>query len=189
MKLRDLLERIGSLFRTEQRNAGAGSQMQPVHQDVLHYLARCNRYSNTPAAVTEYLQITKGTVSQSIQVLERRGLVLKQPDTRDGRIVRLRLSARGRRLADRLRTSATWDQLTDTIGACELSTAERVLTRILYTLQERNSFQSFGQCDTCRHFRQQENTTFHCGLTGESLQLTETRQICREHDAGEAMLV
>ncbi len=182
-KLRSLVERLGGLIRTEQRSAGLDDQLQPVHQDVLHYLARCNRYSNTPAAVTEYLQITKGTASQSIRVLERRKFVLKRADKQDGRVVRLRLSLSGQRLVDKLRQRVSWQYLTDEIGSADLAAGELALTKILKHLQQHNKFRSFGQCNTCHHFCQQSPNKFKCGLTGEVLQLEETLQICREHMA------
>ena len=39
---------------------------------VLFYLNQANRFSNTPQALTEYLGLTKGTVSQTVLVLESR---------------------------------------------------------------------------------------------------------------------
>ncbi len=63
------------------------AELQPVQLSALHYLARCNRYSDTPLGVTEYLGLTKGTVSQSLKVLEGRGLISKLPDARDRRSV------------------------------------------------------------------------------------------------------
>lgn len=179
--LRDLLDRIGGLLRAEQRTAGQNERLQPVHQDVLHYLSRCNRYSNTPAAVTEFLQITKGTASQSIQVLERRGLILKRADKHDRRVVRLRLSAKGQRVASGLREFPGSDDIWTAIDSAELSVTEKTMTSVLRQLQKKNGYGSFGQCYTCQHFRKSESSRFQCGLTGETLQPAETQQICREH--------
>jgi len=182
-KLRDLVERLSGLMRAEQRAAGIEDQLQPVHQNVLRYLARCNRYSNTPAAVTEFLQITKGTVSQSIRLLERRGLVLKRPDKQDGRIVRLRLSANGHRLVAKLDKQVSWARLGENIDTVALDDTEQTLTTVLRELQKRNDYRSFGQCHTCHHCLRESQTKFRCGLTGEDLRREETLQICREHKA------
>ncbi len=180
--LADLLERIGGLLRAERRVVGGSDQLLPVHQDVLNYLARCNRYSNTPATVTDFLQITKGTVSQSILVLERRGLIRKHNDKQDRRQVRLRLTAKGQRLATKHGPNALAVSLTSKLNATELATAERLLTTALRSLQEHNESRSFGQCSTCHHFRDNGQGSFRCGLTGETLKLEETEQICREHE-------
>lgn len=180
-KLRELVERLGGLLRAEQRALGLKRQLQPVHYDVLQYLSRCNRYSNTPAAVTDYLQITKGTVSQTIKVLADRGLVLKQPDKKDARVVRLRLSAAGRRAAAEAADNALWNKAAAGIDAASLEAAESVLGEILRNVQRRSDVLSFGQCHSCTHFLPEGSNKFRCGLTGEPLRMEETRQICREH--------
>ena len=69
----DLLERLNNLLRMEMRAFGLSYGLLPVQIEALTYLTRCNRYSDTPQAVTEYLGLTKGTVSQSLKVLEQKG--------------------------------------------------------------------------------------------------------------------
>lgn len=71
--LYDYLERLTSLMRAWSREQPLVAELQSVQLSALHYLARCNRYSDTPLGVTEYLGLTKGTVSQSLKVLEGRG--------------------------------------------------------------------------------------------------------------------
>ena len=77
------LERLCNLLRVEARSHGADDGLLPIQLEALHYLGRCNRYSDTVQGVTEYLGQTKGTVSQSLKVLENRGLVRKRADTED----------------------------------------------------------------------------------------------------------
>ena len=67
-----LLERLGSLIQQSMRDDAARHGLQPVHIQVLHYLAHANRYSDMPIAVAEYLGVTRGTISQSVAVLERK---------------------------------------------------------------------------------------------------------------------
>lgn len=98
--LYDYLERLTSLMRAWSREQPLVAELQPVQLSALHYLARCNRYSDTPLGVTEYLGLTKGTVSQSLKVLEGRGLISKLPDARDRRSVHLRLTDAGRALIE-----------------------------------------------------------------------------------------
>src|SRR5258708_20339693 len=85
-------------MRTELRKSGADESLQPVHIQALVYLSRANRYSNTPQALAEYLGLTKGTVSQTLLLLDRRGLIERFEDDIDRRVVRLRLSSAGERL-------------------------------------------------------------------------------------------
>src|SRR4029453_4211140 len=70
--LLELVERLGNLMRTELRKAGSDEALQPVHLQALVYLSKANRYSNTPQALADYLGLTKGTVSQTLLLLDRR---------------------------------------------------------------------------------------------------------------------
>ena len=67
----DLIERIAALIRSEERKKCTAVGLQTVHLQALNYLSRCNKYSDTPAALTNYLGMTKGTVSQSLSLLEK----------------------------------------------------------------------------------------------------------------------
>jgi DNA-binding MarR family transcriptional regulator len=89
LTLFDLVERLSLLTRADLRQAGAAQGLQPVHLQVLFYLNQANRFSNTPQALTEYLGLTKGTVSQTVLVLARRKLLSRYADPRDGRVVRI----------------------------------------------------------------------------------------------------
>ncbi|MGR9045439.1 MAG: MarR family winged helix-turn-helix transcriptional regulator, partial [Gammaproteobacteria bacterium] len=98
IKLFKLIDRISTLLRSEERKKYTALGLQPVHGQILDYLAKCNKLSDTPAAVTEYFGLTKGTVSQSLQVLERKGYIEKNPNVQDRRILHLSLSENGERL-------------------------------------------------------------------------------------------
>jgi DNA-binding MarR family transcriptional regulator len=180
-RLADLLERVGSLLRAERRGVAAAAGLQPGHLDVLRYLARCNRYSDTPGAVVEYLGLTKGTVSQSLLLLERRGLLEKVADPRDGRVVRLRLTPRGRAVARRSR-SPIWERVRQALPPGERAALAERLEQVLRGMQAAGGYRSFGLCRSCR-FLQQTGAGVQCGLTGEALTPAETERICREHEA------
>lgn len=179
-ELLHLLECMGRLLGAEQQAAGGGAGLQRVHLQSLAYLREANRYSNTPRALADYLGLTKGTVSQSLLLLHGRGLVERLEDPADGRVVRLRLSAAGRRLAARFGRGLDWDRALAGVAAADREAAARVLQRVLAGLQRRRGNRSFGPCHTCCHFRR-ESAAFRCGLTGEPLRRAETLQICREH--------
>ena len=75
---------------------------RPVQLEVLHYLSQCNRYSDTVQSVTDSLGQTKGTVSQTLRILEARRLVRKLPDSTDRRVVHLKVTPAGCRLVARV---------------------------------------------------------------------------------------
>ena len=177
----DLIGSLCRLMRTEQRAIGEG-ELQPVHLDALGYLARANRYSNTPQALTDYLGTTKGTVSQSLLLLYRRGLIEREADRNDRRIVRLRLSAAGRRLMADAGWSDRWSGALRTIPLRQREQAQRALESLLRQLQRTRGGRTFGVCRSCSHFQEDAGEDFRCGLTGERLSDTDAAKICREHE-------
>ena len=60
-----LIERLGNLVRADARAVCNDYDMRPVQLEALEFLTQCNRYSDTPQAVAEFLGLTKGTVSQT----------------------------------------------------------------------------------------------------------------------------
>jgi MarR family transcriptional regulator, negative regulator of the multidrug operon emrRAB len=175
-----LIERISSLLRSEERRKYAAIGLQPVHGQVLEYLAKCNKYSNTHAAVAEYLGLTKGTVSQTIQILERKHYLEKTTSSLDGRVVHLTLTDAGARLIDELKPLDMFRQAETKVSRQEFDTIGEALETTLSVLQKVNHSKSFGLCRSCRYFSVEENH-FQCGLTEQPLDREDTDKICRDH--------
>ncbi len=181
LRLPDLLERIGRLLRSVRHR---NERLNPAQWEALRYLGRANRYSRTPTALTHYLGATKGTVSQTVIALERKGLLRRATDPRDRRGVRLGLTARGRA---NLENDPMVDLL-DAVGSELLERLETDLSDLLVHLQHRKQHRPFGQCGTCRFFRRgaaigEAGGPNRCGLTLEPLADFEAEQICAEHEA------
>lgn len=173
-----LLERIAALIQQSVREDAAAHGLLPIQLQVLGYLARANHYSDMSIAVAEFFGITRGTVSQTVAVLERKALVTRKPDPRHRKRVHLKLTAKGRRVltdswASRLQTVLENDP------ACDEETLEAGLTGLLTALQRQNHHQAFNICHQCAHFLK-EQRGYRCGLTGEPLAKEQTTKICRE---------
>jgi len=175
-----LIERISNLLRSEERKKFAAIGLQPVHIQVLDYLSTCNRFSDTPAAVAEFLGLTKGTISQSIQVLERKNYVVKGQDTQDGRVVHLALSVTGKQLLDEIKPLDVFAQAQQAVSAQGFTTLEAALNATLLELQKANNAKSFGVCQSCVNFIEVENH-YLCNLTQLPLSQVDAKKICREH--------
>jgi len=175
-----LIERISSLLRSEERKKYAAIGLQPVHGQVLEYLAKCNKYSNTHASVAEYLGLTKGTVSQSIQVLERKRFLEKTTDISDGRIVHLSLTDAGQALIEELKPLDIFKKAEAKVSRQDFDTIDSALQATLDVLQKVNQSKSFGLCRSCRHFNVETNH-YLCMLTNEPLDREDTDKICRDH--------
>lgn len=178
MDVFDLIERMSALIRSEERKKCTELGLQPVHLQVMDYLSRCNRYSDTPAALTNYLGMTRGTVSQTLQLLEKKGYIKKTTDSNDRRVVHLSLLEEGDALLTKARPADLYS-LASTIFN-ENQNQDNVFVNALTALQKANKSQSFGLCKTCKYFTTTADG-FMCGLTLEQLSQLDSEKICQEH--------
>ena len=177
----DLLERLNNLLRMEVRTFGLKYGLLPVQIEALTYLTRCNRYSDTPQAVTEYLGLTKGTVSQSLKVLEQKGLLRKQQDTEDKRITHLAPTTKGKKLIEQAFPAKSLEAALAKTSSVQGNKLEETLRSLLREMQHQHDRKTFAACHTCR-FNERHPKGYVCGLTKEPLSKREVQLICREHE-------
>ena len=177
----DLLERLNNLLRMEVRTFGLKYGLQPVQIEALVYLTRCNRYSDTPQAVTEYLGLTKGTVSQSLKVLEQKGFLRKQQDKEDKRITHLAVTAKGRKLVEQAFPAKSLEAALGKTSSVQGRKLEEILRSLLREMQHLHDRKTFAACHTCR-FNEHHEKGYVCGLTKEALSRRDIQLICREHE-------
>lgn len=178
----ELIECMTALIRSEERKRCTELGLQAVHFQVLNYLSRCNKYSNTPASVANYLGMTRGTVSQSIIILEKKGLISKETDQKDRRVVHLLLSPLGQEILQQARPSDLFSSATHILHnvSSNQSNDASIFQHALTALQKANQSQSFGVCKTCKNFSSKDGQ-FFCKLTQEFLSEADSVQICQEH--------
>ncbi|PIQ96292.1 MAG: MarR family transcriptional regulator [Nitrospinae bacterium CG11_big_fil_rev_8_21_14_0_20_56_8] len=181
--LQDYFERIAYLLRSETRLAGIHLDLHPIQMSALHYLLRCNRYSNTPQGVTDYFGLTKGTVSQTLKALEGKGLIRRSPDKQDGRKVHLHVTAEGKKLLQRSIPAPAVVGAWAGLPNAEQDQLVEVLRKILQAMQFMNELKPFGLCRSCRYNTQLGEGEFFCELTRENLSETDVTLICREFQA------
>jgi MarR family transcriptional regulator, negative regulator of the multidrug operon emrRAB len=174
--LLELVERLGNLLRAQVRQATADADLQPVQ--VLQFLARANRYSNTPQAIGDYLGLTKGTVSQTLLLLDRRGLIERYQDDIDRRVVRLRLSAAGEKLMYETQPYLAWSNATRNISPNRIRNAVSALRETLSQLHEDVGRRPFGNCTTCTNCRKLSQRVYQCTLMGDRLATPDLKRIC-----------
>ncbi|MDJ0943982.1 MAG: MarR family transcriptional regulator [Kiloniellales bacterium] len=181
-----LLERLSRILQNEAHAGG----VKPTQWEALRYLARANRFSRSPSAVTAYLGVTKGTVSQTLNALDRKGLIRKRADPGDRRNVTIEVTRAGRDLLARDPVEVV---LT---AAARLSAAERralsgALEKLLVEALRRRGGRPFGVCRSCRFFRKRAKggSPHRCGLLDVPLSDTDSERICVEQEpagAGQA---
>lgn len=176
-----LIDRLDRLARSGE----AVGDLNPAQWEALRFLGRANRFSRTPAALAEYLGSTRGTVSQTLIVLEQKGHITRRPSERDRRSIDLGLSALGERALKDDPIQALAADLAAADSA-DLDVLVETLRTALHAMITRNDGRAFGACYTCRHFRKQggPNTRrpHYCALLEEPLSETDSRCICVEQE-------
>ncbi len=175
------LERLARLMRAGEHEGG----LNPAQWEALRYLSRANRFSNSPIALTRFLGSTKGTISQTIKALERKGFIAKSPRQDEGRSICLSLTSKG---ADALKHDplAEFSKTLDDLSGKSRRRLTKGLADLLETDLKRREQPSFGTCSSCRHFREKGRETddlgpHSCMLFDVGLSSAETQLICVEH--------
>ncbi len=175
-----LFERISILLEAEERKGCSARGLKLVHVRILDYLANCTSHSNTPLAVAEYLRSTKGTVSQSISLLEHRGYICKLTDTEDRRVVHLSLSNMGRQLLAELKPLNIFSEAEQLLANKQVKTVGEALNSVLQALQQTGYGKGFGICASCLYLIELEEH-HHCTLSELTVSQDDTEKICRHH--------
>lgn len=178
------LERLSRLMRAKEHDGG----LNPAQWEALRYLSRANRFSNSPGALTRYLGATKGTISQTVKALERKGFIIKGEREGERRSVTLVLTEKGVQAL----TGDSWAALAKAADGLGGKTRRRLVKGVGELLAgelEKGRHLSFGQCPTCRYFREKgrdgdRRGPHQCMLLDQPLSPADTHRICVEHVAG-----
>lgn len=177
-----LIERMGNLLRTETRVYGTELGLQPVQHDALYYLSICNRFSDHLVALTQFLGLTKGTVSQTLKIIENKGLINKTKDKTDKRLTHIHLTESGWKYISASTPPENFQLAVSSFSEKQQQDLVTHLRQCLSTYQNFNKVTGFGVCKTCR-YNQQPNGSFFCGLVEQKLSAKDVDKICIEYEA------
>ncbi|MDJ0992526.1 MAG: MarR family transcriptional regulator [Dinoroseobacter sp.] len=172
-ELHSLLERVTRVVASDSR----ASDINPAQITALGYLARANRFSRKPSIVAEYLGATRGTVSQTLKALVRKGLVEETPNPEDGRSISYTVTPDGHATLERESSLAS---VLAEMTASEIDTLSSSLREVLLKLLEAQSYKTFGACRTCA-YHEVAGKDRYCRLLELGLSDEEAEQLCAEH--------
>ncbi len=167
------MERLG---RINAADDWAG-ELNPTQMAALSYLAKANRFSRSPSQVSEFLSATRGTVSQTLKALARKGLISEVRSDTDKRSISYDVTNDGRTA---LVPATVIDQALDRLDEPILQNLATSLRVLIRTALAARGKRSFGVCRDCRH-HQKQGRGGYCILLKEPLAADETGQICHEH--------
>ncbi len=174
-RIAELLVHIGRAARSQD----ARSDLTAAQWTCLRFFAHANVGTRTPSGFASFQATTRGTASQIIKTLERRGLIVRTRSERDRRSVSFDLTDEGAAMLSH-------DPLRDLICVIDtLATGERdrflaTLSRLSSALAMRREAPAFGACRDCNHFGTSGDAAF-CACMAADLAAEETTKLCASY--------
>ena len=176
-------ERIAELLLQLGRAAGseqACSALTAAQWTCLRFFARANDSTRTPSAFAHFHATTRGTASQIIKSLERRGLMRRARSAHDGRSVCFDLTDEGRSVL-RDDPLGTLIGVVESLAPDEAGRCLDTLSVIACGLACCRRAPAFGTCENCRHFTGSDGGPY-CLSMASAVAMTDIRKICASYE-------
>ena len=172
-RIKEMIDRLGRINAADEW----GEDINPTQQTALSYLARANRFSRSPSQVAEFMTATRGTVSQTLKVLARKGLITEFRSQLDKRSISYSITEKGKAL---LQKTTAIEIAVSLLNDDETSLLLGGLETLMRNALKQRGFKAFGICETCRHHLHKSHGLV-CDLLGEPLSPKDAKKICHEY--------
>jgi len=174
----ELLLQIGRFIQVASRDG----VLNPAQWMALRYFSRANLLSRTPTAFANFQATSCGTASVVIKELKTDGYLTQDRPGTDGRSVRLRLTAKGKKAL----ASDPFGVLVRAVDSLDLkdrATLHGTLDHLLTSIAAGERHQRVGICRDCVHFREEKSSSpasasLKCQLHGTSIDPHEADFLC-----------
>lgn len=185
------LERLAQALHKALWDAAWRKEMSATQAQVLLYVLSQGRDGVTITDLARRFDLKHSTLSDVVRVLTEKGLLNRQTDPEDARVVRLRLSAKGRTTARSLQAWA--EEIRGQVAGLDPGRKGpflETLLQLIGRLQRAGVITVARMCTTCLYFeadRHPENpeAPHHCRLLDQPLRLVELRVECPDHQPRE----
>lgn len=173
--IRAIINRLARLDAAETWS----DDLNPAQVSALEYLSRANRFSRAPSHVAEYLGTTRGTMSQTLKALTRKGYIAEARSMTDKRSIRYDLTDMGWQVVSQ---HPDWSGFVEDMRSQEQAALLNALSKLLKARVEKQGGRPFGLCHSCVYHRKTKDGAF-CKLLDLALASEEPGQICHEQVA------
>ena len=177
--LAQVLERIGEVTRALRWEQAVDVGLSPLQLRILGFLVSHADEGVGVARLAAELQVSRPTISDSVNLLAERKLVVRKADKNDGRSHALVLTAAGRKHA----MIAT--PMNDAIAQLDAPRKEALLLGLMSVLESlfrSEEVQVQRMCFTCAHYEGDRKAKHKCLLLEKRLSVAELRTDCVEHE-------
>ncbi len=182
-KIVSALEKLTQVNRILLWDVSKRENLSPIQIQFLLYISRHKEESSTIGKLAEEFGLTPATVSEAVNSLEEKGLLLRKQSKKDGRVFALTLTFAGKEAVKKI---ANWsDALKKHIEKLPLQGKEvtlKFLLDLIKSLYESGVISVARLCFTCANFvmdaRPESSKPYYCKLTNMAFSNSEVNVDC-----------
>jgi DNA-binding MarR family transcriptional regulator len=177
------LEKISEVFRVLLWTEAKEHKLSPIQMQLLIFI----KYHNSDkqrriASMAREFNLTKATISDSIKVLEQKGLIKRTDDAVDSRSFNFSLTDQGTKLTGMIENFTL--PLDGAIATLSPQQKDQFLVSVLdliFRLNQNGIISTQRMCYTCYYYNGDRQQTHFCNLMKKPLNVDELRIECPEH--------
>jgi DNA-binding MarR family transcriptional regulator len=177
------LEKISEVFRVLLWTEAKEHKLSPIQMQLLIFIKYHNNDKQRRiASMAREFNLTKATISDSIKVLEQKGLIKRTDDMLDSRSFNFSLTDQGMKLTGMIENFTL--PLDGAIATLAPDKKEQFLLSVLeliFRLNQSGIISTQRMCYNCYYYNGDKAKTHFCNLMQKPLAIDELRIECPEH--------
>ena len=177
------LEKISEVFRVLLWTEAKEHKLSPIQMQLLIFI----KYHNSDkqrriASMAREFNLTKATISDSIKVLEQKGLIKRSDDAVDSRSFNFSLTDQGMKLTGMIENFTL--PLDGAIATLSPQQKDHFLVAVLdliYRMNQNGIISTQRMCYNCFYYNGDRQQAHYCNLMQKPLAIDELRIECPEH--------
>ncbi len=178
------LERLGTIFRGLLWDASFGLGLNPIQFQVLNFFHQKKDLKVTSSQLAEMFSVSNASMSDTLNSLSNKNLIIRKRDKKDKRILYISISAKGRQLVDKAKD---WDKpIKDFLSSIPEEDCVAIYTflmTLLRKLYRDGTINYLRMCFSCKWLELDEdnNEKYYCNLLKIPLEKFQLRVDCPDH--------
>ena len=177
------LEKISEVFRVLLWTEAKEHKLSPIQMQLLIFIKyhAADKHRRIAAMAREF-NLTKATISDSIRVLEQKGLIKRTDDAIDSRSFNFSLTEQGLKLTGMIENfTLPLDGAIATLPPQQKETILLSVLDLIYRLNQNGVISTQRMCYNCFYYAGDRQQTHFCNLMQKPLLVDDLRIECPEH--------
>ncbi|THU37321.1 winged helix-turn-helix transcriptional regulator [Niastella caeni] len=180
------LEKISEVFRVLLWTEAKEHKLSPIQLQLLIFIKyHTSDKQRRIASMAREFNLTKATISDSIKVLEQKGLIKRTDDALDSRSFNFSLTDQGMKLTGMIENfTLPLDGAIATLTPQQKDQFLKLVLDLIYRLNQSGIISTQRMCYTCFYYNGDRQQDHFCNLMQKPLAIDELRIECPEHVMG-----